>query len=193
MPSSVQDLILEEEGEEVVRNPAENSTLAVSVVEYPQVPQEPHVLDDQIVDNPINFEQQDIPPNEAAIVQPEAAPEIVPLRRSERVHSFVISDDYVSFIQEVEPENFCTYLQEVDFDIGEDNDPVTYNQANNSSQSTLWTEAMHEVWDLVEPNLDVKPIGCKCVFKTKRNADGSIERYRIKFSVPHCGLDVTSC
>ncbi|KAL6178305.1 hypothetical protein ACLB2K_049823 [Fragaria x ananassa] len=189
MPSFVQDLVLEEEGGEVVRNPAENSTPAVFAVVYPQVPQEPHVLDYQIVDNPINFEQQDLPPNEAAIVQLEAAPEVVPLRRFERVRMSAFSDDYLLFIQEVEPENFCTYLQEFDFDIGENNDPVTYNQAINSSQLALWIEAMHaelesmkdnEVWELVEPNPGVKPIGCKWVFKTKKSVDGMIERYKAR-------------
>ncbi|KAL6219604.1 hypothetical protein ACLB2K_007363 [Fragaria x ananassa] len=131
-----------------------NSALESFPEAYSQlkVPQEPHVLDDQIVDNPINFEQQDLPPNEAAIVQPKAAPEAVPLRRSERVCRSAISDDYVLFIQEVEPENFCTYLQEVNFDIGEDNDPITYNQAINSSQSALWTEAMYAELDSMKDN-----------------------------------------
>ncbi|XP_024192419.2 uncharacterized protein LOC112196335 [Rosa chinensis] len=184
MPSTVQDFILEEEGEEAVQNPVANAP-AIPAIVYPLAPEDPAVLDNQIVENPIDFEHQDLPPNQVAIAQPEA----VPIRRSERVRKFAISDDYVLFLQEVEPEKFSTYLQEVDFDIGEENDPITYNQAINSSQSALWTEAMHaelesmrdnQVWELVEPAPNVKPIGCKWVFKTKKNLDGRIERYKAR-------------
>ncbi|KAM1462770.1 hypothetical protein EV1_046409 [Malus domestica] len=35
-----------------------------------------------------------------------------------------------------------------------------------------------KVWSLVEPKSKLKPIGCKWVFKTKRDANGQIERYK---------------
>lgn len=57
----------------------------------------------------MNFEHQDFPPELAAI-----QPEVIPLRRPDRVPRSTISDDYVLFLQEVEPEIFCTHLQEID-------------------------------------------------------------------------------
>lgn len=69
------------------------------------------------------------------------------------------------------------------------NDPINYNQAINSSQSALWTEAMqaelesmkdNQAWKLVEPTSSVKLIGCKWVFKTKKNSIGRIERYKAR-------------
>ena len=38
----------------------------------------------------------------------------------------------------------------------------------------------NEVWDLVELPHGCKPIGCKWVFKTKRNSKGQIERYKAR-------------
>lgn len=39
------------------------------------------------------------------------------------------------------------------------------------------------VWELVEPVATQKAIGCKWVFKTKRAADGSIERHKARLVV----------
>nr|CAN81384.1 hypothetical protein VITISV_000819 [Vitis vinifera] len=36
------------------------------------------------------------------------------------------------------------------------------------------------VWDLVELPKDVKPIGCKWIFKTKRDSKGNIVRYKAR-------------
>ncbi|TQD89904.1 hypothetical protein C1H46_024535 [Malus baccata] len=58
-----------------------------------------------------------------------------------------------------------------------------------SSQSNLWNKAMKEelesmyknqFWLLVEPKSDKRPIGCKWVYKTKRDAHGQIERYKAR-------------
>ena len=38
----------------------------------------------------------------------------------------------------------------------------------------------NEVWDLVELPEGVKPIGCKWIFKTKRDSKGNIERYKAR-------------
>ena len=58
-----------------------------------------------------------------------------------------------------------------------------------SDDSSKWMEAMNEelksmahnsVWDLIElPNI-CKPVGCKWVFKTKRDAKGNIERFKAR-------------
>ena len=38
----------------------------------------------------------------------------------------------------------------------------------------------NDVWDLVPLPEDVKPIGCKWIFKTKRDSKGDVERYKAR-------------
>ena len=38
----------------------------------------------------------------------------------------------------------------------------------------------NDVWDLVELPKGAKPIGCKWIFKTKRDSKGNIERYKAR-------------
>ncbi|KAH9714963.1 Integrase catalytic domain-containing protein [Citrus sinensis] len=101
----------------------------------------------------------------------------VPLRRSERIRRPAISDDYV------------VYLQEHDFDADSSSDPITFQEAISCSESSSWIHAMHDemtsmyhngVWDLVELPDGCRPIGCKWVFKTKRDARGQVERYKAR-------------
>ncbi|RVW47184.1 Retrovirus-related Pol polyprotein from transposon TNT 1-94 [Vitis vinifera] len=56
-------------------------------------------------------------------------------------------------------------------------------------ESELWYNAMkdemssmkcNDVWDLVELPNGVKTIGCKWVFKTKKDSLGNIERYKAR-------------
>ena len=79
------------------------------------------------------------------------------------------------------------YLQETD--IGVENDPETFSQAISCNESELWYNAMkdeldsmksNEVWDLVELPKGVQAIGCKWVYKTKRDSLGNIERYKAR-------------
>lgn len=65
------------------------------------------------------------------------------------------------------PSDFRCHLQETDYNIGDVNDPMTYSQAMKRSQSNLWNNAMKEelesmyknqVWLLVEPKSDKRPI-----------------------------------
>ena len=81
------------------------------------------------------------------------------------------------------PNDFLLYLHEE----GCDDDPLTFDQAINCNKAEFWQESMREemdlmsrnsVWKLVEPNANIKPIGCKWVFKTKRDSNGNIERYK---------------
>ncbi|RVX18946.1 Retrovirus-related Pol polyprotein from transposon TNT 1-94 [Vitis vinifera] len=118
-----------------------------------------------------------LPPENIAIENAVEPPQPAPLRRSQRERRPAITDDYV------------VYLQESDFDIGIRKDPVSFSQAMESDDSSKWMEAMNEelksmahngVWDLIELPNSCKPVGCKWVFKTKRDAKGNIERFKAR-------------
>ena len=58
-------------------------------------------------------------------------------------------------------------------------DPTTYKEAIVSPQSNFWIDAtidemtsmsQNKVWSLVDLFDGCRPIGCRCVFKTKRDA-----------------------
>ena len=80
------------------------------------------------------------------------------------------------------------YLQETD--IGAENDLETFSQALSCKESDIWYNTMkdeldsmksNEVWDLVELPQGAKAIGCKWVYKTKRDSLCNIERYKVRF------------
>ena len=100
----------------------------------------------------------------------------MPLRKSTREKRSAIPDDYIAFLQE----------HEVDIGMEKD-DPINFRQAMESSNSQKWIDAMNEeiksmkdndVWDLVPLPKGVKPIGCKWIFKTKRNSKGDVDIYK---------------
>jgi len=99
------------------------------------------------------------------------------LRRSNRIKKPAIPSDYQ------------VYLQESQYDFGVENDPELFLQAINSCNSKLWYDTMkdelesmanNKVWDLVELPNRIKPIGCKWVFKTKKDSLGSIKRHKAR-------------
>ena len=74
-------------------------------------------------------------------------PQEITLRRSQRETRSTISDDYM------------VYLQESEFDIGIDEDPISFSQDIESINSTKWVDVMrdglksmdhNEVWNLLE-------------------------------------------
>ncbi|RDY13434.1 hypothetical protein CR513_01654, partial [Mucuna pruriens] len=116
--------------------------------------------------------------DEALPQTPIEQPQQVSLRRSIRERRHAIPDDYIIFLQE----------HEDDIDLIED-DPINFCQAMQSSNSQKWIDAMkdelksmqdNDVWDLVELPEGVKPIGCKWIFKTKKDSKGNIERYKTR-------------
>ena len=99
------------------------------------------------------------------------------LRRSVRPRRSAISDDYV------------VYLHELEFHLSIDNDPVSFSQTIKGDNFTKWLDAMkkelksmndNEVWDLVELPKKSKRVGCKWVFKTKRDSNDNIEWYKAR-------------
>lgn len=84
----------------------------------------------------------------------------VPLRKSTRPKRSAIPSDYL-----------C-YLQEMDYDIGDHDDPTSYTTTMECIQSSQWQADMDDelesmqknnVWFLVQPSANVKPISCKWV------------------------------
>ena len=82
----------------------------------------------------------------------------MPLKTSTRVRRSEIPDDYIVFLQ-----------------------------AKQSSDSQKWTDVINDeiksmktndVCDLVKLPKCVKHIGCKWIFKTKRDSNGIIKRYK---------------
>ena len=70
----------------------------------------------------------------------------------------------------------------------EDN-PINFSQAMESSNAQKWIDAMNEeiksiihndILDLVPLPKGVKPIGCKWIFKTKRDSKGDVEKYKAR-------------
>ena len=68
------------------------------------------------------------------------------------------------------PNDYIVYLQELDYNIGVENDPETFSQTMSSKESKSWYSAKKEemnfmssnrVWDLVELPDGIKAIGCK--------------------------------
>ncbi|RWR73399.1 Gag-protease-integrase-RT-RNaseH polyprotein [Cinnamomum micranthum f. kanehirae] len=100
-------------------------------------------------------------------------PEI--LRRSTRTRRPAISNDYVVYLEEA--------------DIGVKDDPRTFKEAIECKNSDKWLDAMkdelesmttNDVWDIVELPKNSKTVGCKWVFKTKRDSKGKVERFKAR-------------
>ena len=68
-------------------------------------------------------------------------------------------------------------------------DPITYEEAVSCPQSELWLNAMRDeiqsmrhngVWELIELPEGHRPIGCKWVYKTKKDHKGKIEKFKAR-------------
>ncbi|KAA0045169.1 Retrovirus-related Pol polyprotein from transposon TNT 1-94 [Cucumis melo var. makuwa] len=151
-------------------------------VEVPSSITSSQVVVPVVVDSVNNPQEQQIngqtPHNDIVTNEPVTeGPQEIELRRSVRSRRSAISDDYL------------VYLHESKFDLSIDNDPVSFSQAIKGDNSTKWLAFMkeelksmndNEVWDLVELPKESKRVGCKWVFKTKRDSNGNIERYKAR-------------
>lgn len=101
-------------------------------------------------------------------------------RRSERDRKLPKSlDDYE-----------VSYATMVDF-----SDPQTIEEALSRPDSDKWRAAMKEeysalienkTWDLVDYTGDEKPLKCKWVFKTKKNAHGTVVKHKARLVIKGC-------
>ena len=69
----------------------------------------------------------------------------------------------------------------------ENDEPTTYEESLNSSESDQWLNAMksemdsmytNQVWTLVDPLEGIKLIGCKWIFKKKTDMEGNVITYK---------------
>jgi len=121
-------------------------------------------------------EQEEESP-QAVVQDPQPDQENAQVRRSYRVRRSAIPDFYQ------------TYLSEDHYDIGRVDDPASYKEAITSENLTKWIEAMedelksmssNQVWDLVEVPDGVKTVGCKWVYKTKRDFKGNAKKLKAR-------------
>ncbi|WJX72231.1 hypothetical protein P8452_56130 [Trifolium repens] len=87
-----------------------------------------------------------------------------------------------------EPERYGYLITEQgDVLLMDQDEPVTYQEAITGPESEKWLEAMksemdsmytNQVWNLVEPPVGIRPIGCKWVFKKKTDMDGKVHTYK---------------
>ena len=70
-----------------------------------------------------------------------------------------------------------------------DNDPLTYKHAMEDPDVERWLEAMNlemesmysnSVWELVDLPDEVRPIGCKWIYKRKKGVDGKVETFKAR-------------
>ena len=75
-------------------------------------------------------------------------------------------------------------------------DPMNYNEVMSNVDAQLWQGFMkvglkfmyfNKVWELVEVLEEIKPIGCKFIYKRKRRVDGKVETYKTKLIVKGYG------
>ena len=164
--------------------PSCSSDRLIVIHNTPQVPtgvrqtiiEVPQLADNNPVDQVVDGEQQDIVdhPVEQHVPQDDNN---ATLRRFTRMRKSAIPSDYI------------VYLQELNYNIGGENDLETFSQAMSCKESKFWYDAMKDemnsmasngVWNLVELPNGVKVIGCKWVFKTKKDSLGNIERYKAR-------------
>ncbi|KAM1502254.1 hypothetical protein ACFXTO_027626 [Malus domestica] len=120
-----------------------------------------------------NMEEPNVTHEPAQVT--EQIPEVLApvLRKSTRLRKSAISDD------------FMLYLSEVDINIGE---PATYKEAISGLQQEEWVKAMkselesmkkNKVWELAVLPKGAKPIGCKWVYKTKKDSREKLKDSRL--------------
>jgi hypothetical protein len=96
------------------------------------------------------------------------------IRRSQRVRKSAIPNDYEIYTSE---------------EIHMEGDPTSYEEAMRSHHSSKWREAIEDeirsmsvnkVWKLEEISKGAKTVGCKWVYKIKRDSKRNINRFKAR-------------
>ena len=137
--------------------------------------------DVQVENNP---EQEDSisseaePEHETQVIDESEAPEVRRSTRERRPpvwHSEYVTESNVAY---------CL--------LTEDGEPLTFHEARNSSDASLWMTAMQEeiealhknkTWELVPLPHGRKAIGNRWIYKIKRDGNDQVERYRARLVV----------
>jgi len=134
------DLVNEKDSEVTLTTSGQGETIVlidshpVEVIrEHNVVPPTPvdHVERDDSVFEEAPHNALEEPLEESLIEEPQPSQE-VELRRSQRVKKHAISSDYM------------VYMLESDYDVNLEDDPITFSQAMNCSNSKLWYNAMND-------------------------------------------------
>ena len=91
----------------------------------------------------------------------------------------------------VKKPNRCMFLGEAFEAVSEnlESDPPSYEEVMADTDSNHWVKAMkaemesmdsNQVWKLVEPPTNIKPICSKWVCKRKRGSDGKVETFKAR-------------
>jgi hypothetical protein len=134
------------------------------------------VLQDPIESTVAHEDETQQPPVDDVPTKDEAqdVPTIEAPHRSQRVKRSAIPDDYKVYNTEI------AHME---------GDPASHEEAMRSAHSSKWLEAMedemklmssNDVWDLVEIPKGAKTVGCKWVYKIKRDSRGNIEKYKAR-------------
>ena len=105
-------------------------------------------------------------------VEVQNVPEVEAPRRSQRVRRSAISSNYKVYNTE---------------EVHMEGEPTSHEKAMRSVHSSKWQEAMEDemksmnsnrVWDLEDIPKGAKIVGCKWVYKIKRDSKGNVERFK---------------
>lgn len=83
-------------------------------------------------------------------------------------------DDYI-LVAEIECERLLMIINDEPWDFNEAKGIKVWVDA---CEDEILSTEKNDTWELVDLPLGIKPIGLKWVFKIKRNADGSISKYK---------------
>jgi hypothetical protein len=127
------------------------------------------VIQETEVPNDVIDEEEDQPQN-----LENNAPNQENVRISQRIRKSAIPDDYEIYASE---------------EIHMEGGPTSYEEAMRSPHSSKWHEIMedemrsmsaNQVWKLEDISKGVKIVGCKWVYKIKRDSKGNIDRFKAR-------------
>ena len=108
------------------------------------------------------------------------------IRKEKNFGPDFISSQAIAFLTEGTREEVTNKIPIV---LNIEDDPKTYKEAVTSRDSAFWKEAINDemdsilsnnTWVLVNLPQGSKPIGCKWVFRRKRNNDGSVQTFKAR-------------